>query len=74
MIKEKEIWKEIINTNGYYFISNYGNVKLKTKLTAGCYNENNYLIVTIQHTSEQRTYKVHRFGYRWKFWNKNETN
>lgn len=57
---ENEIWKEVKNTNGRYFISNMGRFKSlyggKIRITIGSKDKNGYLRVFLN----KKTVKVHR--------------
>ena len=72
---EEEIWKDITGFNGYYSISNYGNVKrnfritersdkrrikLKEKMLRSAYNERGYLHIRLIKDNERKTYRINR--------------
>ena len=63
----KEIWREIPNTNGYYQVSNIGNVRSmprnKTKggiLKLMTYDRNNYYIVKLCVNGKETRHFVHK--------------
>ena len=66
---EKEMWKDIINYEGLYQVSNLGNVKsLNNKtnhkkpiiLKQTIDRENGYLTVSLSKDKKKKTYRVHR--------------
>lgn len=58
----KEIWKEINDYNGQYFISNLGNIKsLKSSKYLKPQNDGSgYLFVMLSKNSIRKNYKIHR--------------
>ena len=63
MINEEEIWKDIIGYEGYYQISNYGNIKnlITNKLVPQRTNKGRgYLLVNLGIIKKQKTFIIHR--------------
>lgn len=60
MSAPKEIWKTIQDTNGKYFVSNFGNVKSIRKHLKKCLNGFGYLVVNIRYDGKTKTRKVHQ--------------
>ena len=56
----EEIWKEIENTNGMYFVSNLGNVKKQNKSIKKTERKDGYVKVRINHGDCVKNYFVHR--------------
>lgn len=57
-----EIWKDVINYENLYQISNYGNVKNKksNKILKSCKNKTGYLEIYLSKNNIQKTIKIHR--------------
>ena len=56
----EEIWKEIENTNGVYFVSNLGNVKKENKSIKKTVRKNGYVKVRIKYDDCVKNPSVHR--------------
>lgn len=57
-----EIWKDIVGFEGYYKVSNYGNIYSikKDKIRSPKHNNRGYLIITLSKDKVQSTKLVHR--------------
>ena len=55
-----EIWKDVPNFEGYYIVSNFGNVKNKNnKFIKGTINMDGYLQITLCKNSIKKNYTIH---------------
>ena len=59
-----EVWKDIKDYEGFYQVSNFGNVRSlhfnKKKILCKCFDSCLYHIVTLKLNKKQKTFKVHR--------------
>ena len=56
----KEEFKEIIGYEGWYWISNLGNVKSKFRQLKPCINKDGYYVVNLCKENHTKTFNVHR--------------
>ena len=56
----KEEFKEIIGYEGWYWISNLGNVKSKFRQLKLCINKDGYYVVNLCKENRMKTFNVHR--------------
>ena len=60
VIKVKEIWKEIKDYEGLYWISNVGRVKSSKQMLKPLINKHGYYVVALYKDKKRKTALIHR--------------
>jgi hypothetical protein len=55
-----EVWKEIKGFEGYYWVSNLGNVKSRYKILKGDVKKYGHIVVALSYLGKSHDYLIHR--------------